>query len=557
MIGGEDVGGTVAAALRRRLPDKSWADVRRLCATGKVMVDDARVLDPAHRLRAGQRIAINMTAPEAGRRPRRVSHRAGGRPRRHHRQAVRHIQRPVRPQGDRDRDGPGARRVASDRQAGHRDAALHRAPHRQGHVGPALLRQDAAGRTRRCTSCSSATWRRAPTWPWPKAPSPRCASNRAWSPTGATASEAPPAARTRDKMPSPTSSHCGDFAALHYAGCTSKPDAHIKSASTCPNAGHPLVGETVYIRDLLRAGGKPLPAARLHVARGPPRLQPPGHRRPHRPRGAAARRISSPCSNRWEARVATSSNGSERNDPVGAGRRPGGHPFGLRRERGARRRTWPTAVTISHFLERTAPLLEFLWSRYFRVRLLGIENVPDTGAALLVGNHSGGIPYDGAMLLYAIFRDHPLHRRVRPLVANFAFRSGWMANVVVAHRLRARFDRDRAAVAGRRRSRCRVSRRSEGRRQDVSRTLSAGALRARRLRATGEASAGAVAARRRRRRRGDSPGDRQDHALRKAAGHPVHPNNPDVSVAWTTGLATGADQVDDPDWSPNCAAVAK
>ena len=33
--------------------------------------------------------------------------------------------------------------------------------------------------------------------------------------------------------------------------------------------GHPLVGETVYIRDVLRAGGKPLPAARLmlHAAR--------------------------------------------------------------------------------------------------------------------------------------------------------------------------------------------------------------------------------------------------------------------------------------------------
>src|SRR5437764_14756277 len=82
------------------------------------------------------------------------------------------------------------------------------------------------------------------------------------------------------------------------------------------------------------------------------------------------------------------------------------------------------------FLDRTAPLLEFLWSRYFRVRLVGVENVPDTGPALLVGNHSGGIPYDGAMLLYALFRDHPRHRRVRPLVANFAFRRGWMANVV-------------------------------------------------------------------------------------------------------------------------------
>lgn len=82
------------------------------------------------------------------------------------------------------------------------------------------------------------------------------------------------------------------------------------------------------------------------------------------------------------------------------------------------------------FLERTAPLLEFLWSRYFRVRLLGVENVPASGAAMLVGNHSGGIPYDGALLLHGIHRNHPSHRRVRPLVANFAFRSGWMANIV-------------------------------------------------------------------------------------------------------------------------------
>lgn len=82
------------------------------------------------------------------------------------------------------------------------------------------------------------------------------------------------------------------------------------------------------------------------------------------------------------------------------------------------------------FVERTAPLLEFLWSRYFRVRLLGVEHIPDDGAALLVGNHSGGIPYDGAMLLHGIRREHPRHRHVRPLVANFAFRSGWMANVV-------------------------------------------------------------------------------------------------------------------------------
>jgi 1-acyl-sn-glycerol-3-phosphate acyltransferase len=82
------------------------------------------------------------------------------------------------------------------------------------------------------------------------------------------------------------------------------------------------------------------------------------------------------------------------------------------------------------FLEAVAPLLEFLYARYFRVRMLGIENVPVSGPALLVANHSGGLPYDGALLIYGIFRNHPNHRRLRALVANFAFQSSWMSPVV-------------------------------------------------------------------------------------------------------------------------------
>jgi 23S rRNA pseudouridine1911/1915/1917 synthase len=63
LAGAEDAGGTLAAALRRRLPGKSWGEVRRLCATGKVRLDQELVLDPAARIASGQTIAIDVTAP--------------------------------------------------------------------------------------------------------------------------------------------------------------------------------------------------------------------------------------------------------------------------------------------------------------------------------------------------------------------------------------------------------------------------------------------------------------------------------------------------------------
>lgn len=129
----------------------------------------------------------------------------------------------------------------------------------------------------------------------------------------------------------------------------------------------------------------------------------------------------------WEATVATAKSEGTIRSAVGA------IVDTIRSAYGPNPRRLPETTDAGHdpsFLEEAAPLLEMLWSRYFRVRLLGIENIPDQGAALLVGNHSGGIPYDGTMLLYGIHRNHPKKRRVRPLVANFAFRAGWMANVV-------------------------------------------------------------------------------------------------------------------------------
>ncbi|MBI5478405.1 MAG: 1-acyl-sn-glycerol-3-phosphate acyltransferase [Deltaproteobacteria bacterium] len=64
----------------------------------------------------------------------------------------------------------------------------------------------------------------------------------------------------------------------------------------------------------------------------------------------------------------------------------------------------------------------FWWfaQRYFRHRVHGVENVPARGAALIVGNHSGGLtPTDWALTLAAIFKAHGPARAVYGLGHDF------------------------------------------------------------------------------------------------------------------------------------------
>jgi 1-acyl-sn-glycerol-3-phosphate acyltransferase len=61
------------------------------------------------------------------------------------------------------------------------------------------------------------------------------------------------------------------------------------------------------------------------------------------------------------------------------------------------------------------PLLELLYRKYWRVEVTGLEAIPDEGRSLLVSNHSGQLPWDGAMIGTAIHLDHPAHRLVRSL----------------------------------------------------------------------------------------------------------------------------------------------
>jgi 1-acyl-sn-glycerol-3-phosphate acyltransferase len=59
-----------------------------------------------------------------------------------------------------------------------------------------------------------------------------------------------------------------------------------------------------------------------------------------------------------------------------------------------------------------------LYRDYWRVDTTGIEHVPATGRALLVANHAGVLPWDGAMIKTAVFAEHPRPRHVRALVAS-------------------------------------------------------------------------------------------------------------------------------------------
>lgn len=73
------------------------------------------------------------------------------------------------------------------------------------------------------------------------------------------------------------------------------------------------------------------------------------------------------------------------------------------------------------YWEKVEPVFEFLFDNYFRVELFGLENVPEQGRVLLVANHSGTLPYDGAMLKVAIENRHMSARPVRFLVEDFVF----------------------------------------------------------------------------------------------------------------------------------------
>jgi 1-acyl-sn-glycerol-3-phosphate acyltransferase len=91
------------------------------------------------------------------------------------------------------------------------------------------------------------------------------------------------------------------------------------------------------------------------------------------------------------------------------------HLPGLEPER--RLNDWGRSERVEGFLDRT--LVEFFYRYWFRVEVEGIENVPATGGALLVSNHSGALPPDAPMINKAIREEHSHPRPVHITVEHF------------------------------------------------------------------------------------------------------------------------------------------
>jgi len=78
---------------------------------------------------------------------------------------------------------------------------------------------------------------------------------------------------------------------------------------------------------------------------------------------------------------------------------------------------WGRSERIEGIFDRT--VVEFFYRYWFRAEVEGIENVPSSGGALLVSNHSGALPPDAATIARAIREEHPNPRPLNITVEHF------------------------------------------------------------------------------------------------------------------------------------------
>ncbi|MFM7147845.1 MAG: lysophospholipid acyltransferase family protein, partial [Actinomycetales bacterium] len=93
-------------------------------------------------------------------------------------------------------------------------------------------------------------------------------------------------------------------------------------------------------------------------------------------------------------------------------------------------------------------LVRPMYRSWFRVQTSGVENVPTTGAALVVANHSGVVPWDAVMTQVALLDEAGRHLRM--LGANLVFATPFIGDLArkAGHTLACHPDAERLLADG-------------------------------------------------------------------------------------------------------------
>ncbi|MEZ5004304.1 MAG: lysophospholipid acyltransferase family protein [Chitinophagales bacterium] len=70
-------------------------------------------------------------------------------------------------------------------------------------------------------------------------------------------------------------------------------------------------------------------------------------------------------------------------------------------------------------IERSFPIAKFFYEKYFRVESYGLENIPKDGRVLIIPNHSGQLPIDGALIGYAMLTNEHAPRAPKAMMERF------------------------------------------------------------------------------------------------------------------------------------------
>ena len=78
-----------------------------------------------------------------------------------------------------------------------------------------------------------------------------------------------------------------------------------------------------------------------------------------------------------------------------------------------------------------APFLMFLKEHWFRCEVHGVDQIPGDGRFLLIGNHSGQLPFDAAMVGTTVLADAPKPRLVRSMVERWSAELPFVSSLFV------------------------------------------------------------------------------------------------------------------------------